>query len=87
MTDFDNEMPPATADGIPITQDPTTEFRYPDGRVKELVADGSFDHELFKFTPHGDEILVTEIPQCRRQPRRRIRPTAALPSRSGLNLE
>jgi hypothetical protein len=56
-------------------------FRYPDERddaaisqgalnvdekIKELIEIGSFDYELFKFTPHGDEILVTEIPQCSR---------------------
>jgi hypothetical protein len=37
-----------------------------DEKIKELIEIGSFDYELFKFTPHGDEILVTEIPQCSR---------------------
>jgi hypothetical protein len=78
MTDFDKEIPPATADGIPNTQDATTEFRYPDGRgdaaidqsaldvdkkVEELIEKGSFDCELLKFTPHGGERLVTQVPR------------------------
>ena len=53
-------------------------LRYPDGRaeeiqqgflhvgerIDELIERGPFDYELFRLTPHGDEILVSEIPQC-----------------------